>query len=124
MQESLIVAADTEQPWVQATAAELDSHDVLRVTSVAIGNASFSAWVPKYVDEAVVIAGGNVLLAFVHVHAVDVGAVTVFWEDTIDIPAKLAVLRGPQSRSRVRGTRWILSAGRNLEEEKLVAVTD
>lgn len=94
------------------------------MSSVASWSTSLSARISEHIDEAVVVAGSNQALLLVHVDAINVGAVRAFWEDAVDAPAELAVLRLPNGAGGVRCARGILAAGWNHEEEELIAVTN
>ena len=77
---------------------------MLRMSSVASWSTSLSARISEHIDEAEVVPGSNQALLLVHVDAINVGAVRAFWEDTVDAPAELAVLRLPNGTGGVRCT--------------------
>ena len=101
LHDSLIVSTDTEQIVVELASAEGNSDDVLGVSSETSWDTSFSAWVSEDLDEAEVVTTGNQRLVLARVDTVDVGTVSSPWEDSVDAPAKLAVLGGPISSGGV-----------------------
>lgn len=124
LHDGLIITTNTEEPLSQVASAKLDSDHMLRMTSVARRHTSLSARVSENIDKAEVITSGDQILLLIHVYTVDVWTISFSWEDAIDAPAKLAVLRCPNGSSCVWGTRRILITRWNNEEEKLVAIAD
>jgi len=81
-------------------------------------------WVSVCADKTVIITGSDEFLIFGHGARVDMGTITTWWEDTLNIPSKFTGLVGPNSSNSVRSTRWISLLGTNIEEQKFVSTTD
>ena len=81
-------------------------------------------WVSVCADETVIITGSNEFLIFGHGARVDMGTITTWWEDTLNIPSKFTGLVRPNSSNGVGSTGWISLLGTNVEEQKFVSTTD
>ena len=81
-------------------------------------------WVSVCADETIIITGSNEFLIFGHGARVDMGTITTWWEDTLNIPSKFTGLIRPNSSNGVGSTGWISLLGTNVEEQKFVSTTD
>jgi len=67
-----------------------DGSDVFRMSSIFSRSVFIEEWVSVNADETVIITGGDEFLIFGHGARVDVGAIAAWWEDTLNVPSKLA----------------------------------
>jgi hypothetical protein len=73
-------------------------------------------WVSVSADKTVIITGGDEFLILGHGARVDMGTITTWWEDTLNVPSEFASLVGPNSSDGVGSTRWVSLLGTNVEE--------
>lgn len=95
MHDGLIISTDAEQVLCEVASAEVNSHDMLGVSSETSWHASFSAWVSEDLDEAIIVTSSNQRLVLITVDTIDMGTISSFWEDSVDAPAELAMLGSP-----------------------------
>lgn len=95
LEQRLIISTNTEQEVIQACSAEFDSDYVLGVASETDRKRTFSAWVSEELDQTVVVTGCDEALIWACVDAIDVTSICSSWEEAVDCPAELAVLRCP-----------------------------
>ena len=81
-------------------------------------------WVSVCADETVIITGGDEFLILSHGARVDMGTITTWWEDTLNVPSEFASLVGPNSSDSIRSTRWVSLLGTNVEEQKFISTTN
>ena len=76
LEHSLIISSDTENVSVESSSSELDSDDVLRMTSQTLGLMTLSAWVSEESDESIVVTNANGSLILAQVNTVDMGTIS------------------------------------------------
>lgn len=92
LHHSLIVSTDTEQIVLEFASAEVNSNNMLGVPSETSWAGTLSAWVSEYLHEAIIVTSCNQGLVLACVDAIDVGAVSSPREDSVNVPAELAML--------------------------------
>jgi len=96
---------------------------VFGVTSEGAGNSTVSGRVSEELDETVIITASDEVSILGSADTVDVSTISTAGEDTLNIPAELGSLGGPNGTSGVGSTRSILAHTIELEEEKFVSTT-
>ena len=61
-------------------------------------------WVSVSADETVIITGGDQFLILGHGASVDMGTITTWWEDTLNVPSKFTGLVSPNGSNSVGST--------------------
>ena len=120
LHEGLIVATDGEELGVSST--ELDTNDVLGVTTERAGEATVSAWVAEEVDETKVVTSGEELTVTGAGNGVDVSAIGALGVDALSLPLELAGLGGPLNAGGVAAAVLILLAVWDGEEEEIYQI--
>jgi hypothetical protein len=122
LKKGLIIASNTEDVVCERSSSELDSDDMLRVSSVASWHRSFSAWVSEKLNKTVIVTGSNQGLILTHVNSIDMGSISTFWENTIDAPSEFAMSSCPISTCGVGCSTLVLAAIAGVEEEKFISI--
>lgn len=122
MHEGLVVTSDRVKVFVLVV--EIDSHNMLGVTSERNRVVTFSAWVSKDVHKAVVIASSNESFILGEPNAVDVSAISAAREDAIDEPSVLGRVGLPGGVDSCGGAAGILLASVAVKEEELVGAAN
>jgi hypothetical protein len=97
----LVITSDREEPSIKTSSSELNSNDVLRVTSETSWHNTLSGGVSEKLDETVVITTRDKSLGFIHINSIDVSSISSLGENSINEPSELAVLRAPFSTGGV-----------------------
>ncbi len=118
----MVVTSDRVE--VLIIAVEINSHNVLGVTSERNRVVTFSARVSEDVDKAVVIASSNESIVLGERNAVDVSAISAAREDALDEPSVLGGVGLPGGVDSCGGAAGILLASVAVEEEELVGAAN
>ena len=97
MKKGLIIASNTEDVVCERSSSELDSDDMLRVSSVTSWHRSFSACVSEKLNKTVIVSGGSAIVR--RGNTVNTGSADHFVRDpmqseNIDIAPTVAWLLG------------------------------
>ena len=122
LHDSLIVTSNG--PEFASILVELNSYNMLGVTSEASWEASAGGWVVPNADETEVVTGSNELAVLGEVYTVDVGTIDVSWVDTSLGPSISGSVGSPDSLNGRGGSTGVLLARWDGEKEKLMSTAN
>ena len=87
LHEGLVISSNGEK--IVSSVAELNTDNMLRVSSVASWVSSWTGWIVPEADKTVIVTSGEKSSIWGAVDSIDVGSVDTFREDSPHVPGDL-----------------------------------